>query len=901
MTMLISKNSPLDKDELLFSEEINRSAKVANRNKDEKGMPWKLMVIDDEEVLHALTRMVFEGYFFQKQHLEIISAYSAAEAKHLMQEHPDTHVMLLDVVMETDDAGLKFVHYVRHELKNQFVRIILRTGQPGQAPENKVIMEYDINDYKEKSDMTAQKLITSVTAALRAYNDLKTIERLVTSNDQLEKRVQIRTSELHQTNQQLQAEIEERIQAESALQQSKDRLLAIINHSTALIYLKNTQGQYILVNKQYEAIFDVKSQDIRDKTDYDLLPKERADQLWENDKKVLEVGKPLQFEEDIRLDDGVHTYISVKFPLFDRNGKLYQICAISTDITERKRNEEKMRQLSSALEQTADAVLITDKNGMIEYINQGFENVTGYARTEVLGKKSNILRSGKQGKAFYKTLWDTILRGEIFNEIFINLKKDGSIFYEEKTITPLKDSRGNITHFIATGKDISERMEIHERIHHLAHHDSLTNLPNRILLEESLKQALARMRWNKRSVAVFFLDVDRFKVINDTLGHNVGDHVLQTISKRLLNGVRNGDTVARWGGDEFAIILNDIASEKDIVPIAQFLLDAIAQPVIYEEQELSVSGSIGISLFPSDGEDAQTLLKKADIAMYHIKAQGGNHYRFYTQKKDKKAVERLSLEISLRRALEREEFIIYYQPQLDLHTGTIVGVEALLRWQHPELSMMSPKQFIPLMEEIGLIIPVGEWVLRTVCPQGKIWQDIGSPLQRISVNVSVHQFQQENFIEVIEQILQDSGFNPPNLVLEFTESLLVNNVAKTAQILQGLHDLGVQLSIDDFGTGYSSMNYLKRLPFDTLKIDRSFVGEITENPNDAAICAGIISLAHALNLKVTAEGVETQAQLDFLKAQDCDEIQGYLCSHPIAIEAITKFMDNEKDNSLLLL
>lgn len=295
-------------------------------------------------------------------------------------------------------------------------------------------------------------------------------------------------------------------------------------------------------------------------------------------------------------------------------------------------------------------------------------------------------------------------------------------------------------------------------------------------------------------------------------------------------------------GDEFAIILNDIVSKKDIVPIAQFLLDAIAQPVIYEEQELSVSGSIGISLFPSDGEDAQTLLKKADIAMYHIKAQGGNHYRFYTQKKDEKAVERISLEISLRRALEREEFIIYYQPQLDWHTGTIVGVEALLRWQHPELSMMSPKQFIPLMEEIGLIIPVGEWVLRTVCPQGKIWPDIGSPLQRISVNVSVHQFQQENFIEVIEQILQDTGFNPKNLVLEFTESLLVNNVTKTAQILQGLHDLGVQLSIDDFGTGYSSMNYLKRLPFDTLKIDKSFVGEITENPNDAARFVQVLSV-----------------------------------------------------------
>ncbi len=888
--MLTFKKS---KNDLLFQEGNNHPAKSPSHPKETEKKLWKLMIIDDEEVLHALTRMVFQGFTFKGQRLKIISAYSGKEAKTLIQEHPDTHVMLLDVVMETDDAGLKFVHYVRNELKNQFVRIILRTGQPGQAPESQVIMEYDINDYKEKSDLTAQKLITAVTAALRAYNDLKTIEQLVTSNDQLEQRVRERTSELHKTNQQLQQEIEERIQAEEALRQSTDRLLSIINNSAALIYLKDTKGKYLLVNQQYEIVFKVNNQAIKGKTDYDLLPKKIAEQLVENDKKVLEAAKALQFEEEIPHDDGLHTYISVKFPLFDQDRKPYRICAISTDITERQRSEEKMRHLSSALEQTADTVIITDKSGIIEYVNQGFERVTGYRKVDVLGRKPNILKSGKQGKAFYKTLWDTILQGKIFSEVFINRKKDGNIFYEEKTITPLKDSKGNVTHFTATGKDISERMETHKRIQHMAHHDALTGLPNRTLLEDRLKQALGRMRWHKRYVAVLFMDMDRFKIINDTLGHDVGDQLLQTMSKRLLNCVREGDTVARLGGDEFSIILNDIASENDIVPIAQSILNAMAQPFIYKQRELFISSSIGISLFPLDGEDTQTLLKKADIAMYQAKAQGGNNYKFYSKEDDNKAIERLTLETNLRHALERSEFLLHYQPQLDLHSGKITGVEALLRWQHPELKMVAPLHFIPLLEEIGLIIPVGEWVLHHACQQGKIWQDNNLPLQHLAVNLSICQFQQQDFVKRIEQILSETGFQPQYLVLEITEGVLAKNITAAAKTLHELHEMGIQLSIDDFGTGYSSMNYLKRLPLNMIKIDKTFVSDITENQNDASICSGIITLGHALNLNVIAEGVETLEQLYILKAENCDEIQGYLCSYPLPAEQIVEFIRKE--------
>ena len=880
-----------------MAEQVSKGLLHLADGKEIDEVPWKLMIIDDDEALHAVTRLTFDGYCFEQRNLKLVSAYSAEEAKLLMQKHPDTHVILLDVVMETDDAGLQFIKYVRQELNNKFVRIILRTGQPGQAPEKQVIIEYDINDYREKTDLTAQKLITTVTSALRTYKDLKTIESLIISNEQLEQHVQKRTSELHEINQRLKQEIAERIETEKALKRSQENLLAIISNSVALVYLKNIKGQYLLVNHQYEVIFNIKNREIQGKTDYDILPKKIAEQLWANDKEVLKASEPLQFEEAIPHQDKTHTYISVKFPLFNNEKEAYRICGISTDITEYKRNEEERYKLSRALEQAADAVAISDKNGIIEYVNQGFEKVTGFSKAEVVGRKISLLKSGKQNKNFYQKLWNTILSGEIFSDIFINKRKDGAIFYEEKTITPLKDNKGNITHFIATGKDISERMEFHKHIYHLAHHDSLTDLPNRVLLEDRLQQALTRMGWHNRSVAVLFLDMDRFKIINDTLGHRVGDQLLRMMAKRLLKCVREGDTVARLGGDEFAIILNDIASKNDIIPITQSILETLARPFLHEGQELFISTSIGISLFPSDGKDSQSLLTKADVAMYKAKANGGNNYRFYTKDDDNKAVEHLALETNLRRALEREEFVVYYQPQLNLRTGKIAGVEALLRWQHPSLNMITPKSFIPIMEETGLIVPVGEWVLRNVCKQGKIWQDSGLPTQdgnflpsiRISINISICQFQQPDFVKMIEKILQETGFKSQNLVLEITESVMAKDVTKSTNKLQELHKLGVLLAIDDFGTGYSSMNYLKQLPFDILKIDKTFVGEVAGNPNDAAICASIITLGHALKLKVVAEGVETMQQLEFLKLHNCDEIQGYICSHPVNIDMIAKY------------
>jgi diguanylate cyclase (GGDEF)-like protein/PAS domain S-box-containing protein len=560
------------------------------------------------------------------------------------------------------------------------------------------------------------------------------------------------------------------------------------------------------------------------------------------------------------------------------------------DISERKRNEEHMRKLSRALQQTADSITITDKYGAIEYVNPSFEAVTGYSSAEAIGQTPNILSSKKHDKGFYERLWATIKSGEVFCDVITNRKKDGTLFHEEKTITPLKDDNGNITHYIATGRDITERINTQERLQYLAHHDILTDLPNRTSFSERLYLEVRRAQRSRQRVAIFFIDLDRFKIINDTLGHDVGDMVLQTTAERLVNNLRASDTVARLGGDEFAILLPEIEAVDEVAMIAEKLLLDLAKPMYLSERELYISASIGISLYPDDSDDPRILVKHADMAMYRAKNMGRNTYEFFSEELSTKAIEHLTLETSLRRALEREEFRLYYQPQVSLRSGKITGVEALLRWEQPGVGLTPPTNFIPILEETGLIVEVGEWVARTACKQLKHWHDAGYAI-RMAINVSSRQFNDERLEERIRAIIDDSGINPAFLELEITESLLMQNPGKTEQTLKQFSDMGIDLAIDDFGVGYSSLSYLRRFPLDTLKIDRAFVNDIISNPDDAAIVNTIIAMAKTLKLAVIAEGVETQEQLDFLKGHHCDTMQGYLFSKPVPPEQIDRLLE----------
>ena len=552
---------------------------------------------------------------------------------------------------------------------------------------------------------------------------------------------------------------------------------------------------------------------------------------------------------------------------------------LEDEILERTRIEKQALKLSRAIEQAADTVMITDRNGVIEYINPAFEAMTGFSASESIGKKSSLVKSGRHDDDFYSRLWGTILKGDVFQDVLINRRKNGALYYEEKTITPLKDANGHITHFIATGKDITDRMQTQERLHYLAYHDLLTELPNRLLFVERLSHALKSRRGRPTRLAVMFLDLDRFKMINDTLGHQVGDALLRKIAAKLPSCVGRGDTIARFGGDEFGLLLEDDVTLDGIAAVARKILNLFSKPFHIDGHEFYINTSIGVSVYPEDGDDADTLLKNADVAMYRAKDQGGNAYQYYSSDMSVKALERLSLDTSLRRALEREEFCLYFQPQIELKSNRITGLEALLRWRHPDLGLVNPLEFIPLLEETGLIVAVGDWVLEQSCRWAATWQQYGT--LRISVNLSGRQFRDLGLSRRVVHILENSGLKPELLELEITESVLMQGDKVSSDNIAALDSVGVRFAIDDFGTGYSSLSYLKRFPIKTLKIDRAFIRDVKTDQDDAAIVTAIIAMAKSLNMDVVAEGVETPEQLAFLRDAGCDQVQGFLLGRPL--------------------
>ena len=603
-------------------------------------------------------------------------------------------------------------------------------------------------------------------------------------------------------------------------------------------------------------------------------------------------GRSWKDEYRFRRRDGSYAYIFDRgYVIRDDQDKPMRMVGAMLDITERMQAAEQTRKLSSAIEQTADSVVITDRAGVIEYVNPAFEAITGFPATEALGRKPNILKSGEHDDAFYRDLWNTILHGEVFRAAFVNRRKDGVLYHEEKTITPLRDAAGTITHFVSTGKDITERVRAEGQLSYLAHHDALTGLPNRTLFNDRLEQAMIEAERHERLLAVVFLDLDRFKDVNDTLGHEAGDLLLKGVAERLLGAVRRGDTVARLSGDEFTLVLADMSHVDDAARVARKILDVFAQPFHIAGRDLFVSASLGLTLFPFDTRAAQELLRYADVAMYRAKEAGRNSYQFYTAEMTTKAVERIGMENDLRLALKRGEFVLHYQPIVSCSDGRIIGVEALVRWQSPDHGLVPPLRFIPLAEETGLIEPLGEWVLHTACAQLGRWKSAGFPELRMAVNISVRQFRRGGLAQVIAQALTAAGIAPRQLELEITESVLAQG-KEAEELLREVSATGVQFSIDDFGTGYSSLSYLKRFPIDTLKIDQSFVRDIPGDANDSAIAMAIIVMAHSLDIGVIAVGVETAEQRLFMKRHGCNAMQGYFFSRPLPAEELTLLLEN---------
>lgn len=563
------------------------------------------------------------------------------------------------------------------------------------------------------------------------------------------------------------------------------------------------------------------------------------------------------------------------------------LLTIARDVTERHQMQERLKQAATVFQSTAEGVMITDTRQRVSAVNAAFTEITGYTEEDVLGQSPALLASGRHDKAFYQLMWERLTsvghwQGEIWNR-----RKNGEVFPEWLTINAVRDDRGVITHYVGVFADISPLKQAEARLDHQAHHDPLTGLPNRLLFEERLSVVLQR-EGQATQGAVLFLDLDRFKHINDSLGHPVGDALLQGIAARLSTQLNADATLARLGGDEFIILLPDIAHPQDALRTATALLACFGAPFDVNRQEFFVSASIGISLFPEHGRDVATLVKNADAAMYQAKAKGRNRVEFYTPELTFRATERMALENDLRRALERDELHLYYQPKFCLDTHRLIGAEALVRWQHPRLGTIPPDRFIPLAEDSGLILGLGDWVLQEACRQMQAWQERHAPFGPLSVNLAGAQLSQPNLVERIERLLAGYGLESQRLQLEITEGFIMSQAEEALDILHAIKRLGVQLAIDDFGTGYSSLSYLKRLPLHTLKIDQSFVRGLPDDPHDIAITRAIIALAHSLQLTVIAEGVETLAQKRFLTELGCQHIQGYYISRPLTADAFAQ-------------
>jgi diguanylate cyclase (GGDEF)-like protein/PAS domain S-box-containing protein len=552
-----------------------------------------------------------------------------------------------------------------------------------------------------------------------------------------------------------------------------------------------------------------------------------------------------------------------------------------TDISERKHAEQALRLAANVFENCGEAIVVCDGDTNVISVNRAFCTITGYAEAEVIGDNAKQLDIWFRDASCEQALWSLVGQEGYWQGDAWGRRKDNSLFAQWLTITTVSDERGGISHYIGIFSDITERKTAAERILYMAHHDPLTDLPNRALLHDRLALAIAGAQRNNNGVAVLFFDIDLFKSVNDSLGHAVGDQLLRQIAARMTQCLRLGDTVSRRGGDEFIVVMGDVRGTDELMHAVEKILRSIRQPYIIDGLELNVTASIGISLYPQDGCDVETLIQHADVAMYFAKDNGRNNYQFYIPALNADASQRLALESSLHRALERSEFTLHYQPQVHAASGRIRGCEALIRWQHPEQGLVAPDRFIPVAEKCGLINAIGDWVLRTACQQNRQWQTTGLASIPVAVNLSGIQLRQKDFLKNVAQILREGELDPRYLAIELTESTLLQNVDGAGACLQRLKSMGLQIVLDDFGTGYSSLGYLKRFPVDKLKIDKSFMLDVPVGSNDITLIRTIINMGHNLNIGVIAEGVETRAQFDFLRAQRCEEMQGDFCGQPM--------------------
>jgi diguanylate cyclase (GGDEF)-like protein/PAS domain S-box-containing protein len=690
-------------------------------------------------------------------------------------------------------------------------------------------------------------------------------------------------------------DVSERKAAEAALTESEQRYRVLVETATDAILVADAEtGRILEGNPRAHDLTGRSGAELKGLHYLKLFPREQRDFYRELFHRHLDSGGMVEDGIVIRHRSGRLVPVDLASGIAEWRGRKV-IHGVFRDVTERKHAEDQLRQYGQVFENTMDGVVITDADARILAVNRAFTQVTGYPRDEVVGRSLSLLRSGRHDDAFYAEMWETLERvGRWHGEIW-NRRKDGEVYPEWLSISMVRDEQGAAKNFIGVFADISSLKESERRLQYMAHYDSLTDLPNRALLSDRLSHALQRARREDTQVAVLFIDLDRFKNVNDSLGHSAGDDLLRQAAVGLQACVRESDTVARLGGDEFTVVLEALGDPQTAAAVAQKILQRMRSPFRVADQDVFVTASIGISLYPADGADVDALLKNADSAMYQAKERGRDIYQFYTEELTGYARGRLVLETDLRHALARDGLDLFFQPQLEMATGRMVGVEALVRWDHPALGAVSPKEFIPLAEETGVIETLGEWVLQRACRQAAAWQRAGLPAVRVAVNLSRYQLVRGGIVETVARALEASGLEPRWLELEVTEGFFMREMDEAASAVGSLKALGASVAIDDFGTGYSSLAALKGLAVDNLKIDQSFIRDIPGDANDAAIARAVIALGRSLQLTVTAEGVETDAQHAFLRRHGCDLVQGFLYSRPVPAPRITELLSAGPD------
>ncbi len=702
-------------------------------------------------------------------------------------------------------------------------------------------------------------------------------------------------------------------QADEALRRSHEELEARIADRTAElsqqlhfqkqlieaipgpIFYKDAEGRYLGCNSAFETFIGVSAEQLIGKVPQDIAPGLLAAQYREADLKLLGRGGVQIFESQLRNASGELRDVMFHKACFTQpDGTIGGLVGVILDISERKSMENGLRQAAKVFESSAEGVIISDPDGAIVACNRAFTEITGYSESEVIGRNPRFLQSGRHSKGFFQEMWGTIARDGHWQGEIWNRRKNGEIFPCWDSISIVRNKAGEISNYVATFSDISQQKKNEERIHLLAFTDPLTNLPNRRLLLDRLQHALATSKRNQWLAALFFIDLDDFKYLNDTRGHDIGDHLLQLVAERLADCVQDGDTVARLGGDEFVVMLEGLSDDPieasgEAEAVGRKILEKLNEPYVLDGLVQRSTPSIGVTLFGDQQSSVDELLKQADLAMYQAKSSGRNALRFFDPEMQSALALRVAMEADLRQGLRENQYLLHYQAQVD-RSGHVLGAEALLRWQHPVRGMIPPGEFIPLAEENGQILPIGSWVLDTACAQLSAWaKRPDSAHLTLAINVSALQFYQPGFVEQVISAIEYHHIAADKLKLEITESLLLEDVEQMISKMEALKARGVGFSLDDFGTGYSSLSYLKRLPLDQLKIDQSFVRDVMVDPNNASIAKTIVALAHSLGLDVIAEGVETEEQLLFLARNNCRIYQGYLFSRPLPLEQFEQF------------